>query len=816
MSEFKPIQKPFGPKTRAPMYDMHMYWARKPFNVTEEYIRHFTKEGDIVLDPFCGCGVTNVEALELRRKTVAVDLNPLATFIFRSIAMPINLEKFRKAFKQIESSAKNKILSLYKTQCPKCGNESIILYTVWDTELGKDVPRVIRYECNFCKSKGRKTPDRNDLRKIELLKKKKIKFWYPKVEMIWNSRQHIYKGMVVTDLFTKRNLIALTILYHEVDSLPDGPIKDLMKFTFTSQLQLVSRATHEGGGQVLGFFWVPKKGSLERNVWWTFEKRYKKVLKGKKETANLIDGYYKGAENFNELTNHKTCLIVTDTAANLSNIPDDKVDFVMTDPPYADEVPYLEISLFWISWLKLELNPEDFDKEIILSDSPLRPNKKNKTEVGEENYESLLRDAFKEAYRVLKPGKWMSVWFHNRDLKIWNTLINIVTQIGFELVNLVYQPHSTVTFKQIGTLEKAGTLRGHFILNFKKPVEPEERPYRWGVDVEDLIVRTAQKVIVESEGATLSQIYQEVIPVLVKFGVLHEIIKIQEDLAPMLRKYFEEKDGNWYIKEKDYGKLGDYIPLRSRLKLFIPSILKRIGTASIDQIYKELLPLLKNAKTPDEKEIADVLKEVGELTPDGKLWKLRKPVIQIPLAPFILTKLPELKTAEASHEAMIYALAKLGQYAGCSIWIGKKEQSDEFAGEKFSELSLATLPQLGGISEEAMRIIEQIDVLWLKGNMIISAFEVEHTTGVITGLARFHDLLRTIPMIRMDMYIVAPDERKRKVIREFNRPAIREIAKKAKWKYILYSDLLKKYDTIGKERLKIRPEMIYDLAKSPF
>lgn len=183
-------------------------------------------------------------------------------------------------------------------------------------------------------------------------------------------------------------------------------------------------------------------------------------------------------------------------------------------------------------------------------------------------------------------------------------------------------------------------------------------------------------------------------------------------------------------------------------------------------------------------------KDFAEPTTNGK-WRMRKPIVQVPLKPFLPKGLPELPKAEITHEQAIFALAKLGQYAGCSVGIGKKEQSVVVAGEKLSKLSVPVLPILGGIPEDAMKIIEQIDLLWLKGNVIIAAFEVEHTTGVITGLARFNDLLKTMPMIKMDMYIVIPDEREKKVFKEFNRPGIKEVAMKSGWKYILYSVLLK-------------------------
>ncbi len=65
-------------------------------------------------------------------------------------------------------------------------------------------------------------------------------------------------------------------------------------------------------------------------------------------------------------------------------------------------------------------------------------------------------------------------------------------------------------------------------------------------------------------------------------------------------------------------------------------------------------------------------------------------------------------------------------------------------------------------NEATNKTIELIDVLWLKGNSIVAAFEVECNTSVYSGLLRMSDLLSLQPNLDINLYLVAPDERHNK------------------------------------------------------
>jgi predicted RNA-binding protein len=124
-------------------------------------------------------------------------------------------------------------------------------------------------------------------------------------------------------------------------------------------------------------------------------------------------------------------------------------------------------------------------------------------------------------------------------------------------------------------------------------------------------------------------------------------------------------------------------------------------------------------------------------------------------------------TAHTEIQAM---LLQLGSDMGFDVWVAKNDRSKSHNGLTFSELPKlkAALPLQ--FDTATNRTIELIDVLWLKGNAIAAAFEIESTTSIYSGLLRMSDLLSMQPNINIPLYLVAPPERRDKVMEEVNRP----------------------------------------------
>src|SRR5437016_3197508 len=117
-SEIEPITQaiPEERQSAARHYGTHPYFTRRPANVIEKYIEHFSEPGDLVLDPFGGTGVTAIEALLLGRKAIQNDLNPFANFIAQNIADTslVSTNPLKESFARIEKECKERLQWLEK------------------------------------------------------------------------------------------------------------------------------------------------------------------------------------------------------------------------------------------------------------------------------------------------------------------------------------------------------------------------------------------------------------------------------------------------------------------------------------------------------------------------------------------------------------------------------------------------------------------------------------------------------------------------------------------------------------------------------
>jgi hypothetical protein len=166
--------------------------------------------------------------------------------------------------------------------------------------------------------------------------------------------------------------------------------------------------------------------------------------------------------------------------------------------------------------------------------------------------------------------------------------------------------------------------------------------------------------------------------------------------------------------------------------------------------------------------------------------RARAPITPSAVEQLELQDEPIISKRDASaHTKAQSELISLGKITGCSVWIATNDQGRTYAGKSLASDCLKKLPGMG-LSNEAMRRISLIDVIWVSQNAPVCAFEVETSTSIYSGLLRMSDLLAVVPALNIQIYIVAPRERQQKVLAELARPTFSKIGLSEYCRYIPY------------------------------
>ena len=417
-----------------PMYAMHRYWSKKPSEVIGEYIKAYTDEGDVVLDPFSGYGVTAIEALRLGRRAIAIDLNPMATFITKVVLTPVNLPSLQWAFQDIKNACQSKIRELFITECSKCGDKGIVDFVVREN----DKPIQLAYRCNCSQRRLFKEPDEYDRKVEDRSSNMKIPFWYPSDVPLPPIQKERFEYL--HELFTRRNLVALSMLLHAIENLKDERVRDVMKLAFTSSLDKCSRLkplskAKNGGHYSLSESWVAVRFyapplSQEVNPWNEFERIYERVYKGKKESNDVLRNVSLGY-SYKDLESGGANVVILNGSADqilTKVLPEDSIDYVLTDPPFGSAVHYLPLSAFWGAWLRFDF---DYDSEIVVAP------RRGKTFT---DYFQRMQSIFKSLYRVSKDKSYVHVFYNDVTGPYLHKVLNMLKDEQIVSEHILHQP----------------------------------------------------------------------------------------------------------------------------------------------------------------------------------------------------------------------------------------------------------------------------------------------------------------------------------------------------------------------------------------
>jgi len=620
------FNQPINTTKATAIYNMHTYWSKKPHDAIQQYIRHYTKPGDLVLDPFCGSGSTALAALLEGRKAIAIDRSPVATFITKNYCTSVDSAELMKAFEELKAKVKPEIDWLYETRCDRCGGKAITAYTVYSqvfqcsrcltkvplfdcivvagkTIKGKDKkvkvcpicykkgieeeistrgdrfgsrPMLVNYLCeNGCKPlrgeryyndinpRKREFFQKYDLAKIKEIESKNIPYWYPDAElkqfipyrMLFKKDFRSTDATQLVHFFSKRNLWALSIIFNQIElSSYKSPIKDWLKGSLTGIILGISRMNQYRPNVsfplniMVGTYYLPQISKEEYIL---------------KHLENKVDRICKG---INYINNYISCLdiMISTQDANkaLVELQSNSIDYFFTDPPYADSVQYGELNFVWEAWLRLDTHW--YDEEIIINEL------KGKTE---SDWANMMLLAMKENYRVLKPGRWLSLCYHDTSEGTWSLIQDIMAEAGFIIDNTVSAIFIDTGGKTYNQTQADKVTKRDLVINFRKPKEGEITSKITINGNEDKSTFTEKvRTIIRDHlefhpGETKDRIYDEVVSSMVRQGVMeaHNFEEILRQIAneikePLKKNLFENQPANlfgthessrWYLKETE-------------------------------------------------------------------------------------------------------------------------------------------------------------------------------------------------------------------------------------------------------------------------
>jgi hypothetical protein len=168
-----------------------------------------------------------------------------------------------------------------------------------------------------------------------------------------------------------------------------------------------------------------------------------------------------------------------------------------------------------------------------------------------------------------------------------------------------------------------------------------------------------------------------------------------------------------------------------------------------------------------------------------------------------------------THDAIQLLLLDMGARLGLDVWVAANDRGKTVDGQALSSLPRMRASLPAQFDPGLMRIIQNIDVLWLRGNGIEAAFEIEHTTSVYSGLLRMSDLVTLHPNFHIRLYVVAPDIRESKVLQEIVRPTFEGLPGPLRefCGCITYSRLLVEAEMVNKYGSQLKPGFLKDIAK---
>jgi len=456
-------------------------------------------------------GRTNSPTYELgARRAILNDLSPAATFIAYNYNTPVDAAAFQREATGILREVEKELGWMYETlhtdgvtkarinytvwsevfACPSCNSEIVFLNEAFDSETGKvsaefDCPtcgaklskrRVERIlatyfdpilgklrqkitlrpvQANYSVRNGKrfdKVLDDRDISLLSQIDSIDSMQWpsslpiaeFPILNMYHGSRLAPKGVEYVHDLYLKRQLVVWSRLWDLAHKTVGHRVAASLKFMIEQAFltgSILNAYRPTGFSQVSqymkGVYYIPAQIS-EVSPWYIFTGKQKRL-----------------AGVFSSLSNIDKSIISTGSASR-SNIPDTTVDYIFTDPPFGENIFYADLNFVAEAWHGVRTNSQS---EAIID----KPKQKNLSD-----YQDLMRSAFAEYFRVLKPGRWMTVEFHNSHDSVWKAIQEGLMSVGFVVADVRTLDKQQASYRQVTA---ASASKQDLIISAYKPTD---------------------------------------------------------------------------------------------------------------------------------------------------------------------------------------------------------------------------------------------------------------------------------------------------------------------------------------------------------
>jgi DNA modification methylase len=531
------------------------------------------------------------------RKAVLNDLSPAATFIAYNYTTPVDVAEFEKKARCILKKVEEECGWMYETLhtdgktkgkmnytvwsdvygCPECSGELVysdlvfiksrdgitdfnpefccpncnvlisknpdknssalkpirLFVSEYDslagevTKVQRQLPVLINYSVGT--KRYEKLLDRDDLLKaLQKVDENNIQF-LPRNEVIEGekSADPFSCGIrYVNQFYVSRTLNSLGIV---ISKIADNKQLSFLLGSTLPKLTKMNRYMPQHGGRALvgpmaNTLYIPPI-SVENNVVKQLIFQFKKIIQALSEHEGSI---------------------ITNQAIQEIEIPKNTMDYLFFDPPFGSNIMYSELSYIRESWLKVLTNNK---LEAIES----KVQKKNS-----DIYRGLMTESFKKAYKVLKPGRWMTVEFSNTKSAVWNSIQSALSDAGFIVASVAALDKTRGGFHaMIGTT----AVKQDLVISAYKPSSEFETRFEQEAQTEEGVwdfIRTHLSYLpVTKLQANFLQIiperdprilYDQVIAFYVRKGFPVPLNSGEFQLG--LSQRFEERDGMYFLPEQ--------------------------------------------------------------------------------------------------------------------------------------------------------------------------------------------------------------------------------------------------------------------------